>query len=510
VRITEIALIRNLRSVEEITDLALGQISVFVGPNNSGKSSILQSVLALQSGTGMGAAQVRLGADMASAVHRFTDLQGFSGFGEVRPDRAAQVEVTIERTGAIGVTVQQEGPPDRVDQIPAREPDHLIVPLLSQRRPERFEEQMNAETSFGVYPNLRFLGAKLFRIVQPGHPSNPYFSEACQKILGVPISMVQSANGSVPGVFVGATDAIPLSEMGAGVAHIVGLLADLALAEGKIVLIEEPESDLHPAALHALLELIGESAKRNQFLVSTHSNIVLRYLGSLDDALIYYVDSDQRGAWPPRTVVREVRPEPGARGEVLIELGYELSDFEFYEGWLFLEEASAESIIRDHLIPWFTPGLAGRLRTVSAKGSSRVGPIFDDFNRLVLFTHLEERYRNRAWVIVDGDKSGAAVVEKLRKSYKAWDADHFQALGEPNFERYYPDRFNSQAAEALSHSDAGMRRDGKRELLHGVLAWIAAEPEPARAEFEKSAAEPIALLRSIETELVGRAQASQA
>ena len=50
------------------------------------------------------------------------------------------------------------------------------------------------------------------------------------------------------------------------------------------------------------------------------------------------------------------------REDLLAHLGHELYDYGLYDGWLILEEASAETIIKDYLINWFVPALAGRLR----------------------------------------------------------------------------------------------------------------------------------------------------
>src|SRR5436190_24170739 len=85
--------------------------------------------------------------------------------------------------------------------------------------------------------------------------------------------------------------------------------------------------------------------------------------------------------------------------------------------WLFFEESSAERIVRDFLIPWFTPKLRGRIKTVAAQGTSDVEPRFKDFNRLFVFLHLEEVYKNCAWVIVDGESSGQNVIRELKEQY---------------------------------------------------------------------------------------------
>jgi hypothetical protein len=61
----------------------------------------------------------------------------------------------------------------------------------------------------------------------------------------------------------------------------------------------------------------------------------------------------------PTSTVREVPATREARIGVLRRLGYELSDFDLWDGWLILEESSAEVIIR-YLIPPVATNLATR------------------------------------------------------------------------------------------------------------------------------------------------------
>ncbi len=290
--------------------------------------------------------------------------------------------------------------------------------------------------------------------------------------------------------------------MGEGVPQIVGLLADLAVADAKLFLIEEPENDIHPTALKALLDLIAQSAAQNQFVVSTHSNIVARHLGALPDSTLHYVDAE-RGVIPPLASCRPIADDPIERMSVLRELGYELYDFHLWDGWLILEESSAETLIRSHLIPWFAPQLK-RVRTVAVGGNSQVEPAFADFCRLFRFTHLEEQYRNRAWVLIDGDDEGTKIVERLRDTYgPGWNANHFRALEETSFEKYYPLQFAQAAEAALALPGKQARRTAKRELLRQVLAWIDQDPRSAAEAFAVSAAEVISFLQEVEEALFG-------
>jgi hypothetical protein len=228
---------------------------------------------------------------------------------------------------------------------------------------------------------------------------------------------------------------------------------------------------------------------------------VVRQLGGLRGAKLYKVDQDPGSPIGPSTV-EAIGEEPADRIAVLAELGYELYDFELYDGWVFLEESSAERIIRDFLIPWFFPRLS-RVRTVAAGGVSEVGPMFQDFKRLFLFTHLEERYQDRAYVVVDGDEVGSKAVAGLRDAYPSTDPDRFMQFSRPQFEWYYPAPFKPQVEAALAEGDKKARREGKRILLDQVRAWLSEDEARGREALAQSAAEVIELLGRIDKELFG-------
>lgn len=104
----------------------------------------------------------------------------------------------------------------------------------------------------------------------------------------------------------------------------------------------------------------------------------------------------------PTSSIAEVDNSPKARREILEDLGYELFDFDVWDTWLILEESSAEIIIRDFLIPNFVPELKERLRTCSSLGVEKVSARFDALHSLCLFFHLQQPFKDRIWVLVDG------------------------------------------------------------------------------------------------------------
>ena len=325
---------------------------------------------------------------------------------------------------------------------------------------------------------------------------------AFRYILDFVITAVDTQGGKQAALVVDNMSTIPLGAMGEGVTHILGFIATLAVAEEKVFLIEELENDLHPQALKGLLNLIAEKSLTNQFIITTHSNIVLKQLGAVDNSKVFHVDSGLVDNLPTSSVM-EVLPASEARREILQELGYELYDIDLWEAWLFLEESSAERIIRDYLIPWFASNLMAKLRTFSADGLSKVEPKFTDFNNLFVFLHLEPTYKNKVWVVVDEGEEEKKVIDDFKEKYSSWESDRFRQFTEHDFESYYPTRFVVAVAEALSQTGKKAKRKKKKELLDDVLDWIEANKEEARAEFESSAAEVIVILKEIETSLAG-------
>lgn len=98
---------------------------------------------------------------------------------------------------------------------------------------------------------------------------------------------------------------INLKDVGQGMAQALPLVvsAFMETSQEKLIIIEEPESHLHPAAHGNLAELFVESLKdvNKRYLIETHSqNFVLRLRRLVadktmnkDDLIIYYVDFDE-------------------------------------------------------------------------------------------------------------------------------------------------------------------------------------------------------------------------
>ena len=324
-------------------------------------------------------------------------------------------------------------------------------------------------------------------------------------MLGLQIGVAPSTNGRSAGYTIDMDRRIEVSSMGEGVAQILALTADLLRARDKVFVIEELENDLHPKAIRALLDLVIDSARErgNQFFISTHSNVVLRHLASESDTKVFRTSLRIENRLPTADA-DEVPNTPEARRVLLEELGYELFDAGLYEGYLLLEESSAETIVNEFLIPNFVPSLQRRLRTMAAQGFNEAEARFNDFVRLFTFLHLEPAYRDKAWVVFDaGDKEGEAVA-RMKAAFVGpdkWSEQSFRQWSKHDFERFYPLRFGSEVDRVLGIESKKEKDLAKKALRSEVMDWTRAEPAAAKEAFQKSATEVIDLLREIETEL---------
>ena len=117
----------------------------------------------------------------------------------------------------------------------------------------------------------------------------------------------------------------PVNQMGvsSGTLRMLALMtAILGEADASLLGIEEPENYVHPTALADFVKYIGDFAERKQFLLTTHSPLLLDFLSDPSSVCIVRRDAE-RGT----KVTREKNPE-GVRA-ALDASGFGLG--EYYE-----------------------------------------------------------------------------------------------------------------------------------------------------------------------------------
>lgn len=488
----------GIRCFEDTSWISLsGQCNIFVGQNNAGKSTLLRGILVWQ---GFTLDEHDEGDFRASSTNITYEMAVSEVPVETRTRLGAQWQSYLLVRHVRGQREASSGFPETLatdggGQFINERPHHQIVPFLARRKAVQFGEGISAGVMNQINGTFSNLYARIDLVAASGHPANDDFQKAVREIVGLDITTRPSLNGKEAGFYLNKERFVTLQRMGDGVSEMVALIVEMCLEEGKVFVLEEPETNLHPKGLKALLRMVRQSSERNQFIIATHSNLVVRELASDEATKVFQVSNvgEERSA---PSVVKEIPRTPTAHMDLLRDLGYEFGDFDLHDGWLFLEESSAESIIRSVLIPLFVPSLTGRLRTFSAGGVTNVEPTVGEFKRLITFVHLQPVYRGRLWVRVDGDEKGHEAVANLLKTFGHLDERFAATFKERDFEQYYPPRFSEKVERTLALAGKA-KRDAKAELLQEVLEWSKANEAEARTQWAKSAHEQIELLEQI-------------
>ena len=117
------------------------------------------------------------------------------------------------------------------------------------------------------------------------------------------------------------------SRASSGTLRVLALLTGVLEEPGRrIVGIEEPENNVHPAALGDFVQYLVEASRRVQLLITTHSPIVLNFLEDPNAVSIVRRD-DVHGT--------QVVPERNAQGvtEALEASGFSLGEFHETKGF---------------------------------------------------------------------------------------------------------------------------------------------------------------------------------
>ena len=102
-------------------------------------------------------------------------------------------------------------------------------------------------------------------------------------------------------------EAINIKDVGVGVSQVIPVIVAALFAQpGHIVIVEEPESHLHPLAQSILAELFSQVSRERgvQFIVETHSEHLFRRLQTLiakkeanpSDSALYFVEREGKAA----------------------------------------------------------------------------------------------------------------------------------------------------------------------------------------------------------------------
>lgn len=494
--------LRGIRCFENTRDINLSpSCNIFVGQNNAGKSTLLKAILSWQGFPFVAPDDLRPGHETCDNDLLLTDVSTEDHL-RVRPGQSSTLRYIRTYKGAFVARGDSPTADMQGDEPLFRTtwPRNTIIPFIAKRKAVTFSQNVSQSMRGEINGTFSNLYSRIDELSTFGRSTHEAFKKSLMDVIGLPITTKSAANGKEAGFYFTDDDFVTLDRMGDGVSEMAALIVELTLAQNKIFVLEEPETNLHPRGLKALLSLVRDSSSRNQFIIATHSNIVLRELGSDIESSVFRVYRDGDNPSSP-SLVAEVERTPAAHLEIIRELGYDFADLELHDAWLFLEESSAETVIRDVLIPWFVPNLQGRLRTFAAGGVDKIESTVSEFQRLITFVHLQPAYKGRLWIRADNDVPGQAMIDSIRTKFPYLTEPHAELFAHPQFELYYPDAFQAETRKVLEIADKKARRAEKARLLASVIAWTRENPEDAKKGWSISASEQIEMLKKISKSL---------
>ena len=262
-------------------------LTVLIGPNGTGKSSVLQALLLLkQSG----------GRNRPLYQGDFVDLHGSA---EITPnflEEPSSFHLDFEASGCHDPASAQRLALEKLKFVSSAR--GLARPIYSLG--DSYAKHVTALQGLGAQEE------QLATNLVYARKSEESLSKLLKKVTGTGLRAETVPPRSVEVSSLTPSGAVNMVAEGFGANALIQLLHQLITAdEGATVLIEEPEIHLHPKAQADLAEVLAETAKAEdkQLIMTTHSeHLVERLLllvaeGTLapDDLAIYSFSKDEKG-----------------------------------------------------------------------------------------------------------------------------------------------------------------------------------------------------------------------
>jgi predicted ATPase len=251
----------NFGCVKDVT-VDLTPLHAFVGPNDSGKSTLLRALRAAVRGfVSPGNVTLTVGAlsttkHGAGAVHHSADVafDGSRSGSRPAPDDTARLRAA---TAAVRLL--------RLD------PDEMRMPsaLIPRDQPIQYSERGRGLA--GVYDALLSRRRKAFDAI------NARFHELFPTAEELELSNT-SPNEKVLSIRLNDGTEAPAESMSEGMLYWLAFAALPYLSDTAICLIEEPENGLHPARVAEVVRVLRDASQHTQILLATHSPLVVNEL----------------------------------------------------------------------------------------------------------------------------------------------------------------------------------------------------------------------------------------
>ncbi|MET4545618.1 ABC-type transport system involved in cytochrome c biogenesis ATPase subunit [Pedobacter africanus] len=284
----------NSITIKDNNPIAIGKVTVLVGPNNSGKSQTLRDILNLMT---------------SNVNHRILvediDFNFFPTFDE----ETQGLSVTPSKTNAnhntvSGISAQLSSlnsldfySPHMVEAYNSGQIRNAVIPTISQFK----IAYLNSGTRLAlVTETLSFdvdqgFPENILQFLYTHKESEEMLQSAFKIAFGMTIKLDYArlqylclrVSGSIPEIPLDPREAIKITknipridEQGDGFKSFVGIVLALLLSKDRVILLDEPEAFLHPTQARYLGKWIADNIQHfsGQLIISTHNS---NFLGGL-------------------------------------------------------------------------------------------------------------------------------------------------------------------------------------------------------------------------------------
>ena len=292
--------IRNYRIFREFKIDQLRRINLIAGSNNSGKTSLLETIFLL---AGAGNAQLLLNLNVVRAEpssvalgdtvwrHIFSNLD-VSRPIQIKGYRSIHDQLVLE-ISAGGRQQTTELPKSFADEISMTNLPEIPSLRIQYRGPKGKQvkssllsvgtevkiEQPTTEPSFGAViltsrsANIHEDAMRLAKLRQ--QKRDHLLLEALQVIEPKLRSIEENSSSGAPMIWgdIGLSELVPLAVMGEGMSRLARLVLGISAAPNGVVLIDEVENGIHHSVLPKVWRVIDTAARQlsTQIFATTHS-----------------------------------------------------------------------------------------------------------------------------------------------------------------------------------------------------------------------------------------------
>jgi predicted ATPase len=299
--------VSNFKSFDEL-DLKIRPLNVVVGANAAGKSNFLETFRFLRDIS-------EQGLENAVSLQGGTEYLANIGVGESRPT------ILEFKIGRIGFCVTRTGDSSRIELIQGKKRswdvttiNHMLKVRLFDFDPRLSKRAIPLSGKADLETDGSNLALVLRKLLQD-EQKRLVFLRLLKDVLPFveDLKAEPFADNSLlialrEQYFQGSY--LPAAFLSDGTIHLIALILALFFEKGDIVVIEEPERNLHPALISKVAGMLKDASRHKQIIVTTHNPELVKHV-DLEDLLL--VHRDEEG------FSRITRPAESAELKVFLE-----------------------------------------------------------------------------------------------------------------------------------------------------------------------------------------------